>query len=302
MSSRDFADSPTRCTILPGRAKVPTMPEETYDAPAVPDRAEEVRRRFEAGCAEWPEIALPLEVFTTYLARHATEHGLPAEMHARDMFLACACSRGIAGAVEQLERTLVRDMARAISSIDAAPAFVEEVLQQTRVTLLVRNGDAASKMADYAGRASLKSWLCAIAVRAAISQRRRKGERVQGSLTQTADLRLARGGPEFDYLRRRYRGVFEETLKNAIQRLSVKERMLLRLNLVESMSIDRLAMMYRVGRSTAARWLAAARAALLENVHRELRAKLRLTSTELASLGAEIQSQLDVNLVSLLNG
>lgn len=278
------------------------MPEDTPGARAEHDRAAEIRRRFDAGSAEWPEIGLPLDVFAAYLARHATDEGLPVEGHARDMFLACACAHGVHAAVEQLERTLVRDVARAVASIDASPAFVDEVLQLTRVVLLVRRGDVPGKMSDYAGRASLKSWLCAIAVRAAISQRRRKSHFHHEPLSQSADLRLARGGPEFDYLRQRYKGVFEEALRSAIERLTVKERMLLRLNLVESMSIDRLATMYRVGRSTAARWLAAARTALLELVHRELRAKLRLTSTELESLGAEIQSQLDVNLRSLLNG
>jgi RNA polymerase sigma-70 factor, ECF subfamily len=264
------------------------------------DRAVAIRRRFDSGCLAWPDIVVPLEVFEAYVARHATQEGLPAEAHASDMYLACACAHGIGPAAVQLERALGRDMARAVASIDSSPAFVEDVLQLTRVRLLVRKGDEPSKMADYAGRASLKSWLSAVAVRCAISQRRRKSDQWHQSLAPGDDLRLARGGPEFEYLSGRYKPAFEEALRSAIKRLPAKERMLLRLNLVDGMSIDRLGTMYRVGRSTAARWLAAARGALLEEVHRELRTKLRLTSTELESLGAEIRSQLDVSLSTLL--
>lgn len=263
------------------------------------ERADGVRRRFDRGRAAWPDVALSFDVFQAYAMRHAKDESLPAEAYAPDMYLACACAHGLKLAIKHLERTLVPDVARAVASIDSSPAFVEEVLQLTRVRLLVRKDDGPSKMADYAGRATLKSWLSAAAVRCALSQKRRKGGE-PAAPSPGEDLRLAKGGPEFEYLRRRYKEVFEETVRAAIQALSAKERMLLRLNLAEGMSVDKLGAMYRVGRSTAARWLAAARAALLDQVRRDLRAKLKLTSTELESLGAEIQSQLEVSLVSLL--
>jgi RNA polymerase sigma-70 factor (ECF subfamily) len=258
------------------------------------------RRRFELGRAAWPQVDLESSVFERYFMRHASAEALPAEQHAADMYLACACAHGVDQALAVFERTLTSHVARAVASIDSSRAFVEETLQATRERLLVPKGGDPSKMADYAGRASLRSWLSAVAVRWAISQRRRTGERRHKLFTEEDDRRLAEGGPEFDYLRRRYKDEFEKAVRSAIKQLSPKARMLLRLNVVDGMSVDRLATAYKVGRSTAARWLASARRALLEQTRRELQSKLGLTSTELESLAGDILSQLEVSVLKLL--
>jgi RNA polymerase sigma-70 factor (ECF subfamily) len=66
------------------------------------------------------------------------------------------------------------------------------------------------------------------------------------------------------------------------------------------MSIDRLAAVYNVGRSTAARWLAAARETLLDEARREVHARIGATPSELRDLGPDLQSVLHVSLVRLL--
>jgi RNA polymerase sigma-70 factor (ECF subfamily) len=101
-------------------------------------------------------------------------------------------------------------------------------------------------------------------------------------------------------LRARYKGAFEEAVRVAIGKLAPRERMLLRLNLVDGMSIDKLAVLYRVGRSTAARWVSGARETLRERVRTELHATVTLASNELDSIAADIQSQLDLSIFRLL--
>jgi RNA polymerase sigma-70 factor (ECF subfamily) len=76
--------------------------------------------------------------------------------------------------------------------------------------------------------------------------------------------------------------------------------MLLRLNLVDRMSVDKLGAAYRVSRSTAARWLANARRQLLEQACAELCAKLGVVSAELDSIAADIRSQIEVSVLRLL--
>jgi RNA polymerase sigma-70 factor (ECF subfamily) len=261
---------------------------------------ETARRRFEAGRAAWPELTLDANAFERYFARHAAIDPGPLEAHAADMYLACACSLGVSGALAAFERTFFGDLSRAVAAVDSSQAFVEEVLQATRERLLVGTSAEPSKIADYAGRASLRSWLSAVAVRWAISQRRRKSDQRHETFTAEDDRRLAMGGPEFDYLRGRYKDAFEDAVRDAIERLPAKQRLLLRLNLVDGMSIDKLAVAYHVGRSTAARWLASARSALLEEARREMRAKLGLTASELESIGADMRSQLEVSILRLL--
>jgi RNA polymerase sigma-70 factor, ECF subfamily len=257
------------------------------------------RRRFEAGRVAWPHVALGFEAFHCYFARHATAETLPIESHAADMYLACACSLGVDAALVAFEDKFTADMARAVASVDPSRAFVEDVLQATRERLLIGRGSTPGKIADFAGRATLRTWLCAVAVRWAISQLRRKGGQRHDRYSAEHDVRLAKNGPEFEYLRRRYTVVFEEAVQVAIGRLPREQRLLLRLNL-DGMTIDKLGAAYRVGRSTAARWLASARRDLLAAVRDELRTKLRVTSTELDSIGADVRSQLDLSLRRLL--
>ena len=275
----------------------PRKDEETADAPPFD---EHVRRAYERGGTAWPGLELDAAAFEAYFLRHAGSGAPPADSLAPDMYLACACAHGVPGALERVDRILTSDVARAVRSIDPSPAFVEETLQATRERLFVAKDGRPARVFDYAGRASLRSWLCAVGVRLAISQRRRKGDRRGRQVDEEQDVQLARQGPELEYLRRRYKDAFEEALRRAIGRLAPRERLLLRLNIVEGMSLDKLAAAYGIGRSTAGRWLAHARQMLFEAVRRELHAKLKLSSAELDSLAAEIQSQLDVSVMRLL--
>jgi RNA polymerase sigma-70 factor (ECF subfamily) len=66
------------------------------------------------------------------------------------------------------------------------------------------------------------------------------------------------------------------------------------------MSIDRLAVAYAVGRSTAARWLADARATLLEETRRDLHERLRVTPSEIRDLGQALDGEIEVSVLRLL--
>jgi RNA polymerase sigma-70 factor (ECF subfamily) len=260
------------------------------------------RVRFEVGRSQWPQIRLAFDAFESYFASHATAGAVPAEAHAADMYLACAASLSVDAALAAVDGMLRNDVARAVAAIDSAPSFVEETLQLARARLLVAKPGERCKLAAYAGRASLRTWLRAVVVNLAITRRRAKGEQRHLSFSEADDHRLAMGGPELEYLRNRYRGAFEDAVRAAIERLATRERLLLRLNVVNGMSIDQIGLTYRVGRSTAARWLARARCTLFDETRRELCAKLRLTSSELESLTDDIRSQIEVSLSSILAG
>jgi RNA polymerase sigma-70 factor (ECF subfamily) len=257
------------------------------------------RRSFERGRASWPDVVLEWDRFERYFVERASG-AAPADALAADMYLACASAYGIPRALAALEPLFTFHVARAVASVDASPAFVEDVLQSTREHLLVAAPGAIARIADYAGRASLKSWLSTVAVRRAINHSRREARGRRTIAYGHADLRLVRGSPELDYLRRRYKGAFEDVIRDCIGRLPRQQRLLLRLNLVEGMSIDGLATAYAIGRSTAARRLVQARRELFDGVCRELRTRLKLSRRDLDSLAGEIQSQLDVSILRLL--
>ena len=76
--------------------------------------------------------------------------------------------------------------------------------------------------------------------------------------------------------------------------------MLLRLYLVNGLSVESIGKMYGVSQPTASRWLARARATLLEDVKGALGVRLGVSSQELASLAGLVASGLDLSLSELL--
>jgi RNA polymerase sigma-70 factor (ECF subfamily) len=91
-------------------------------------------------------------------------------------------------------------------------------------------------------------------------------------------------------------------VRTALAGLEPGELVLLRLHHVKGWSVDRLGETYRVGRSTAARRVAAAREKLVAAAKADLRRSLDLTPSELESLIALLQSNLQLSLVRLLDG
>ena len=102
------------------------------------------------------------------------------------------------------------------------------------------------------------------------------------------------------FLKERYRGEFEQALRQALERAGERERVLLRLHLVNGLTVQAVGKMYGVSQPTASRWLAAARDALLEDIKGTLAERLGTSSEELASLAGLVASRLDLSLSALL--
>ncbi|HEY4122759.1 MAG TPA: sigma-70 family RNA polymerase sigma factor, partial [Byssovorax sp.] len=222
----------------------------------------EVSARVDAAVAIHPALARHADALTARLTElSAAGRDLPPRAHAGDLLLAVACAAGDAAAHAAFCEALDPVLVRALERVDPRPHFVADAAQTVRERLLV-GGDAGPRIVEYAGRAPLRAFLRAVAVRTAISLRRRRAE---GEHEELASHRHAAGlsqSPEVQYLKARYKDEFERSLRAAMESLTPRERALLRLSLVEGLSIDVVGARYRVGRSTAARWIAAARAAL----------------------------------------
>src|SRR5262249_17829438 len=103
-----------------------------------------------------------------------------------------------------------------------------------------------------------------------------------------------------DYIKLRYRDEFREAFTNAFSLLSSQQRNVLRLHLLDGVTLEQLAATFGVHRSTIARWLAESRAAVLQGTRKGLRTRLRIAPAELESLIGLLRSQLDVSLHGLL--
>jgi len=90
--------------------------------------------------------------------------------------------------------------------------------------------------------------------------------------------------------------VVARAFRQALAELTPRERSLLRLNLVDGISIDALAPMYAVSRATVARWLASARHALQSRTVAAPSRHTQLAGADLDGLMASLDSGFDLSL------
>lgn len=217
-----------------------------------------------------------------------------------DLFLACACLAGIEGAAAVFNArhgaTIRGTIARIVRGADSG-----EVEQQLVAGLLVGSAAAPARIGSYAGKAPLDRWLGVAAQREALMWLRE--HRTEARARNRAAAEPAAGGnsdPEMAFLKDRYRGDFEQALKESLARLPERERTLLRLHIVNGVRVEKIGQMFAVSQPTASRWLAAARETLLDDIKATLGNRLGASSQELASLAGMVASRLDLSLSMLL--
>jgi RNA polymerase sigma-70 factor (ECF subfamily) len=256
----------------------------------------QLRARIEAGRAAWPDVALDELAFVRHLAGLAKE-SLPPRSHAGDLWIACACAAGVPGAAAAFERAYRPVIEKAVARVDRHS--VDEGTQAVLVSLLVADPGARPRIAEYGGRAALKTWLATVAANATLRLHRRRDDQPHETLSGLAE-EIANAEPELALAKFRHRADLEAALRDALANLDARQRMLLRARHVKGWRLERLATMYRVSRATAARMVTAAHEALSQETKRLLRERLKLSRSEMESLVQLLQSQLEVSLVKLL--
>jgi RNA polymerase sigma-70 factor, ECF subfamily len=256
------------------------------------------------GRSSFAQIALDDLTFVRYLARVLEREALDgtavSALPLEDLYLACACVEGCAAAVTIFAaryRGTIRDSIGGI--IPGAES--EDVREQLIQALLVGSPMGPPKIATYSGRAALERWLAVAARRAALMWLRQNQTEMRVRRASAADsVGGNNGNLETTYIKERYRGEFERALSEALARLPERQRVLLRLYMVNGVTVERIATMFKVGKATVSRWMAAARSALLDDIKETLRKRLGTSSDELASLARMVASRLEVTLPSLL--
>lgn len=261
-----------------------------------------LRAMVQEGRAAWPELPLPDAVFVDHVAERAPPGpDLAAALStlcAADLYLACACVRGVPGAIAAFDGALIVPIAPRLRHIDPSPSFADEVRQRVRERLLVSSDGAPPRLSEYAGRAALSLWVRTVALRIALNLRTRVGapHAAEGAaLDQAVGL-----DPEADYLKRRFQQEFREAFEASLSALAPQERTLLRMHFVDGLNLDRLGQAFQVNPSTISRRLAGLRQTLARQTRRLLQQRLHLRPSELDSLAGVVRSQLDHVVAGLL--
>jgi RNA polymerase sigma-70 factor (ECF subfamily) len=250
--------------------------------------------------AVWPEIDIELQAFADYLAERAEDTPKLDGERAADLYLACGCAAQLPAALSAFDAHYLSRVPLFLSRLSPSETVIADVKQILREKLFFGNS-GAGKITEYSGQGALLSWVRVVALRAALSQLRKRSDRSLGELGGEDQVLGVGDDPEMAYLKSRYQSEFKEAFAAALARLNSEQRNLLRLHLIEGLSIDKLGGLFQVHRATAARWLQSAREELLTHTRDLLKQRLKLSPPEFDSLVRVLRSQLDLSVSRLLS-
>ena len=221
-------------------------------------------------------------------------------LHGDDLALACACVHGDEGAL-QAATTLLTPAIRAAAARVLAEAAVEDQLAEVLQRLLVAVPPAAPDIAKYSGRGRLVKWAQTVTVRSAHSRSRKRTEDPRDDVESLAAKMVEGGDPELAALKATYRAQFKAAFRRALSELTAQRRNVLRLELLDRLTIDAIARLYNVHAATVFRWRADTRQRLLQGTRRVFEREHAVPRDEFESIMRLIGSQLDVSLPRLLD-
>ena len=264
------------------------------------------------GRAAWPDLQVQARDLVEFVARGLTPDLADAALDGlrpADLYLACACSKGMDAAINAFDRDYMREVDIALARMRIGPPRLSDVKQLVRQRLFVGGGTAgaptsAGKISEYGGRGDLRRWVRSVAVRTCLNELR-KGKRevlVDDDQLIAQHAINSADDPEVEYMKRTYANEFKASFAEALTQLGPREQTLLRYHHVDGLNIDEIGAIYRVHRVTAFRWIEKAKDQLVKATLDHLRAKLKLPSAELDSVLRMIRSQIHLSLVRHLGG
>lgn len=172
-------------------------------------------------------------------------------------------------------------------------------MQELLLKLLVPSDARPAKLAAFGGHGTLNAWIRVTAIRTAISLGRRRHESpleddaLAAIADDTDDQALA-------FLKASYRAEFKRAFESTLAEMPRRSRTLLRLQIIDHLTIGEVGAFFQVSRATAARWLAEARSALVAGTRTRLVTSLTITPAELSELMRLVASSLYSTLPRLL--
>jgi RNA polymerase sigma-70 factor (ECF subfamily) len=265
--------------------------------------ADRLRRLWERGRAAYPALAVTDQMFANHLgavaARDPDESAPLEERFVEDLYLACACLNAVPNAAEAFDAACAPAIRAAIARLAPGDAARDELVQATRDALLVPRPGEPARLVSYLGTGPLPRWVATTGQRLALLSLRsaRVEERAHGALAKEA---APPADPELAYLKHQYKGDFETVLADLVTGLEERERVILRLHLIDGLSADKIGKMFGMSRATAQRRVEEVREKIADGVRRSMRERLELSGSDAGSVAGLVASQIDISLSRIL--
>lgn len=252
-----------------------------------------------AASAPFSTFTLEPADFLSHARRHLKVEQLAAleRIAAADLYLACACLRGIPAALTAFEGAYFPEVERARKRTRFAGVPAEELAQVLRELLFV---GPAPKLAEFGGRGGLLAWIRVVGTRTLLNLATRGPK--ETAMEDSALFKLAGdAGPSLPSTRQFHGEDVRAAFAAALRALPVRDRNLLRQRFLDDVSLEALAQLYAVNRATISRWLLQARELALEATRAALAERLPTASfEELDSVLRSMSLELDVSFSGLL--
>jgi len=255
---------------------------------------EDVTLALVAAREAWPTLEVPDAVFAEFLeARQVNLRNVTSAV-AQDLYLACACLHGAPGAVGAFAEKFSPIIKAIAHRFNSSSAFGDDVEQQLNEVLFVGAAEGRARIGRFAGGGALLGFVSTAARRVALRQAQaRPGFQGEEELVeQFADVR----DQEMDILKERYRQTFNNALPIALRQLPRRDRLILRMNVVERVSTTKIASIYKVSQPTVSRWIQGAASRIFAVVKELVCEELEIDTKEMQSLLTLVRSQIDLTL------
>jgi RNA polymerase sigma-70 factor (ECF subfamily) len=246
----------------------------------------------------WPTVAVAFDNFVVMLRdNEVTPEGL--RRWPGDLYLACAAAHGNSAAIQIIDDLFVARLPARIRRLGAGPDTVADVLQCVRERLFA---GVASRIRAYNANGPLEQWIKVIAIRTAIDMHRKDAAVPRAESAWLRTVVAETSDPSALLMRAEYKHELEAAIRDQVTGLSARDRCVLRLHLVEGVSIEKIAASYGVHRVTVARWVWTAGEGILDGLRRRFYDRFGVVPPELDSLARLARSHLSLNLAKLLDG
>jgi RNA polymerase sigma-70 factor, ECF subfamily len=280
------------------RRRSPAKWDEVIGQHALPSDGEIAAAHREAAELWAPAVSVPIERFGDMITGAAVTAECLRQW-GTDLYLACAAGSGNDAAVRVIEERFIARLPARIRRLGATSENVGDILQTVRERLF--SGEVP-RIRAYNGAGPLEQWIKVVAIRTAIDQHRtaKSIPRVEGAWLET--VAPPDGDASALMMKVEYKREMEAAIRELVPQLSARDRAVLRLHVVEGVSIEKIAASYGVHRVTVARWVWTAGETLMDALRARFRERFGIVPGEFDSLARLARSQLSIDLAGLLAG
>lgn len=251
---------------------------------------------YREGIALWPGLDLAIEQFTS-MALDVGVDDVNLRTWPGDFYLACAAGHGSAKAIAIIDERFVRRLEARIRHMGSTPATISDVLQAIRERLFA---GSRPRLRAYNAAGPLEQWIKVVGHRIAIDLHRAQSSADAREVLLERDAPAPNADASSSLAKHELKKAFEDALKTELTALKRRDRAVLRLHVIEGVSIEKIAAAYGVHRVTVARWIWTAGEIVVEGIRRHFKSRYGIVPNECDSIVQLVRSNLSLDLGRLL--